>query len=707
MTYIRRFLPGSPLLFILLCISLAWPAVSPAEETTEKDQEATQASKASSEKSNIFTIEDVVVRGEAANKDLEATSATLLTNDDIANRIFITPLDMVALAPGISIAQYKQGGTAANFIMRGFSGNSHGANTAIFLDGIPLNEGDGYADTNIINPDEIERVEIIKGPSSALYGNYASAGAIGFYTKKRVDRNHLKLHYGEYNTYEANYVGGLSNEDWDQVYAIQTYHTDGYQDNSKWDKQNAAARITRHFTDQLDVRLSLRGFNSDWDAPGYISQAQYDEDPTQAVNKTNGGGKDRAEGRLDMDYQISAESKLLFNVWGYNQEFWRWYAGAVPDSKNSVGNLRNFQRNVYGTGASYNFIGSLARRELSFIVGVDYMVENIERDRWRLFDGSGRETDEEVEVDEDTGEIYRHHYIDYAIDMQTLSLYGQGSYQLLTPLRVILGARYDHFSGDLTDHNENDAEYSMKDQGVVSPKAGLLLTLLNDRLDLFTNYSCGFALLPGFSEEAAFKQEDWDPQERVQYEIGVRGRPTTALSMEIVAFRLETDKDFIQDAAGDYDNVGSTVRDGIEVSVDYTLLDYGYLHADYGYVDAKYDTQVTTSGDFSGNTMRSVPQNIWNAEIGYSPLTGLGGRLRYHYQDGYYLDDANEFESDAWDNIDAQISYRFGQQANYMLALDAVNLLDEKYADYTSGTTNKTYSPALPLSIYATFTVDY
>lgn len=700
MTYIRRLLPGNRLLFILLCISIIWPALSLAEEeTTQKDQEATQAGQASSGKSNIITIEDVVVRGEAANKDLKATSATLLTNDEIVNRIFITPLDMVALTPGISIAQYKQGGTAANFIMRGFSGNSHGPSTAIFIDGIPLNEGDGYADTNIINPDEIERVEIIKGPSSVLYGNYASAGAIAFYTKKRVDHNHLKLHYGAYNTYEANYVGGLSNEDWDQVYSIQTYHTDGYQDNSGWDKQNASARITRHFTDQLDVRLSVRGFNSDWDAPGYISQEQFDEDPTQAVSETNGGGKDRVEARLDLDYQINAESKLLFNVWGYNQEFWRWYASDPTglDDNAVVGNLRDFKRNVYGTGISYNFMGSIAQRELSFILGLDYMVEDIERDRWELLAGYGREKSEEDD----------HHYLNYAIDMQTLSLYGQGSYQLFSPLRVIIGTRYDHFSGDLTDHNENDAEYSMKDQGVFSPKAGLLLTLLNDRLDLFTNYSCGFALLPGFSEQAAFTQDDWDPQERVQYEVGVRGRPTTALSMEIVAFRLETDKDFIENEAKEFDNVGSTVRDGIEVSLDYTTLDYGYLHADYGYVDAKYDTYVTGDTDLSDKTLRAVPQNIWNVEIGYSPPAGLGGRLRYHYQDGVYLDDANEFESDAWDNIDAQVSYRFGHQANYMLALDAVNLLDEKYADYTSGTTDKTYSPALPLSIYATFTVEY
>lgn len=680
---------------ILLLASILMLGVA-SKALAEGKEEDSQKKEAADKSDRPVTIEDVVVRGEAADQDLEATSATVLTNEDIVNRVYITPLDIVSLSPGTSIAQYKQGGTAANFIMRGFTGNSHGSNTAIFLDGIPLNEGDGYADTNLINPDEMEMVEIIKGPSSALYGNYASAGAIAYYTRKQVDHNHLKLQYGSYNTYEANFVGGLSNEDWDQVYAIQTYHTDGYQENSDWDKQNAAARLTRHLTDRLDVRFSLRGFNSDWDAPGYISQAQFDHDPTQALSETNGGGKDRVEGRIDTDYKLSAESKLLFNVWGYNQQFWRWYAGdptgLAPDA--NVGNLRDFKRNVLGSGASYNFLGSVGGRELSLVAGADYMLEDDDRERWYLLAGSGREKGPK--------------YWDYVIKMQTLSFYSQGSYQVLDPLRVILGARYDTFAGDLTDHLDNDNKFYMKDQNAFSPKAGLLLTLFDERLDLFTNYGKGFALLPGFSEQAAFRQEDWEPQERTQYEVGVRGWPTDSFSAEIVAFKLLTDKDFIYNSAtDDYDNVGATTRDGIEVSLDYKALNHGYLHADYGYVDAKYDQYAINGVDLAGNTLQSVPQNIYNAEIGYAPPAGLGGRLRYHYEEDYFLDDANLYKSDAWDRFDAQASYRFGQKANYMLALDVVNLLDEKYADYTSGTTSKTYSPALPLSVYATFTVDF
>ena len=645
---------------------------------------------------SVIQIDDVVVRGEVVNQDLEATSATVLNHDQIINRILITPLDIVSLSPGITVHQYKQGGTAANFIMRGFSGNSHGANTAIFLDGIPLNEGDGYADTNIINPEEIERVEIVKGPASALYGNYASAGSMAYYTKKQVDRNQLKLHYGAHDTYEANFVGGSSDANWDQVYAVQTYHTNGYQANSDWDRQNISTRITRHLTDAMNVRLSLQGFNSDWDAPGYISQDQFDTDPTQAVSETNGGGKNRTAGRVDLDYRISAASKVLVYIWKYDQKFWRWYAndptGLEPDAE--VGNLRNFRRDVYGAGTSYNFIGDLLNRELHLTFGVDYMVEDIDRERWYLYADTGREKGDK--------------FWDYQIDMQTLAFYGEGGYQVLPSVKMIVGARYDTFSGDLLDHLDHDAEFSMADQAVFSPKAGAIWSVWQARLDVFANYGKGFALLPGFSEQAAFKQKAWDPQERTQYETGIRIRPSNWFNGEVSLYRLETTKDFIYDSQTDeYDNVGQTTRKGLEMRAEISAFDYGYFRADYAYADVQYDQYVLGGVDYSGKTLRSVPENIYNAEVGFDPPAGLGGRLSYHYEDGYFLDDANLYTSDGWDRVDAQLTYRFGAAGQYLAALDVVNLLDKKYADYTGGDTDKTYSPALPLSAYLTFRMDF
>lgn len=73
--------------------------------------------------------------------------------------------------------------------------------------------------------------------------------------------------------------------------------------------------------------------------------------------------------------------------------------------------------------------------------------------------------------------------------------------------------------------------FSMEEQNIFSPKGGVILTCMENRLELYGNYSEGFALMPGFSERAAFRQEDWDPQKRIQYESGVRIFPLMGLAL--------------------------------------------------------------------------------------------------------------------------------------------------------------------------------
>jgi len=644
-------------------------------------------------------LDEIVVRGEMINENLNATSATVLTNEDITNRTFVTPLDIVGLAPGISINQYKQGGTASSFQMRGFTSCSHGPDVAVYMDGIPLNEGDGYADTNIVNPEEIERVELIKGPSSALYGNFASAGVLHFYTKKKVDQQHIKVKYGAYNTYEGNYLGGFSSEDkkWDHVYSLQTYHTDGYQDNSDWDKLNLATRVTHHLTDDLDIRFSFRTFNSDWDAPGYINEDEYENHPTASVGTTNGGSKDRVSGKIDFDYRLTENSKILVQFWSYDQNFKRYYAGSEEGLAvgANVGNLRDFDRLVWGSGISYNLKDNIWGKEFCVTAGMDYMDEDIERDRWYLTAGNGRNKGAQ--------------YIDYHIDSQTLGLYAEGNYQILEPLKLILGGRYDYFSGDLTDHLLGDKEDSMKDVGIFSPKGGLQLDLLDNRLEFFGNYGRGFAIMAGSAEQAQYTQENWEPQIRTQYELGVRVLPVDWFTGQLIGFRLETTDDFMKNPVTDeFENAGETTRDGIELSLNFYAFDHAYLHADYSYIDAKYDKFQEGGVSYDGNNLAGVPDNIGNIELGYNPPEGFGGWIRYHCQSGGDLDKANTVENESWGRVDANTFYRFGSKNKYMVALDIINIFDAKYPEtesYSSG--NKTYSPGLPLSLYASFSVDF
>jgi len=643
----------------------------------------------------FYKLEDVVVRGDLSQKNLDASSSEVLTSEEITNRVYDTPLEMIGRVPGISINQYKQGGTASSLQMRGFTRISHGSDAAFYIDGIPLNEGDGYADTNIVNPEEVERVEVIKGPISPLYGNYASAGVIHFHTINKVDYQHVKLLYGAYDTYEGNYVGGFTSKDGktDHVYSFMTYHTDGYQDNSDWDKLNGAARITHHLTDDLNIRLSLRGFNSDWDAPGWLNKEEYENDPEKCVNDANGGSKDYKSGKIDVDYMLSSESKLLFQLWSYDQNFVRYYAGRDEGvaAGTNIGNVRDFDRLAYGSNISYNFLGDLLGSQMSFTAGADYMMEDIDRNRWRLTAGNGREKGDK--------------YIDYLIDFESIGLYTDINYQILDPLKIIIGARYDHFSGDLTDHLLDDQESSMDDTDIFSPKGGLLVTLLDDRLKLFGNYSRGFAMMSGFAEQAQYTQDTWDPQIRTQYEIGMRVKPIDWFIGQLVGFRLDTTDDFIRDpVTNEYENAGETTRQGIELALDFFAFDFGYLHCDYSFIDATYDTYSSGGVSYDGNDLPRVPDDIVNIEMGYNPIKGFGGWFRYHYQSGGKLDDANTIDGESWDKIDANVFYRFGDHPRYMVALEIINVFDEQYPSSQSGTN---YSPGLPLSAYLSFTVDF
>ncbi|NJL59965.1 MAG: Plug domain-containing protein, partial [Desulfobacteraceae bacterium] len=129
-----------------------------------------------SEPSKVLMMDEITVQGKAINVSPPPPSATIITGEELQDEYFENTQSVLDKIPGAVVREYGQGGVASSFVMRGLQ-LGHNTGAAFFVDGVPLNEstshGDGYADVNSIIPEDIDYIEIIKGPSSALYGQFA------------------------------------------------------------------------------------------------------------------------------------------------------------------------------------------------------------------------------------------------------------------------------------------------------------------------------------------------------------------------------------------------------------------------------------------------------------------------------------------------------------------------------------------------------
>lgn len=127
-------------------------------------------------------LSTVMIKGEAMREKNRSITKNTIKTDRIKTLNIKSSTDLLNQIPGVDFQDYHQGGTASVFAMRGFGEGGHGGDIAMQVDGVPLNESaghaDGYADMNIIVPLNIQEIDVYKGPSSVLFGNYANGGSI-------------------------------------------------------------------------------------------------------------------------------------------------------------------------------------------------------------------------------------------------------------------------------------------------------------------------------------------------------------------------------------------------------------------------------------------------------------------------------------------------------------------------------------------------
>lgn len=212
---------------------------------------------------------NVVVTAQAAPTLSQETSApvTILDRNEIETRQSVALPDLLLFAPGIAIGRTgAEGGTASVFLD---GGNSNF--TKVLIDGAPVNPPGGAVDLSNLTLDNIDKVEVVRGAESAIYGTDAVSGVVQLFTHRGTTRTPEFSVFGEGGSFSSGRGGGqLSGAlgPFDYSGAASYLQTSGQGPNDDFLNRTLSGNFGYRFSDANQVRLLVRNNSSEAGIPG-------------------------------------------------------------------------------------------------------------------------------------------------------------------------------------------------------------------------------------------------------------------------------------------------------------------------------------------------------------------------------------------------------------------------------------------------------
>jgi len=211
----------------------------------------------------------VVVTAQAEPTLAQETTAsiTVITRDEIDERQSVTLPDLLLFTPGVAVGRTGAEGGSASVFLNG--GNS--SYTKVLVDGATVNEPGNAVDFSNFTLDNIDKVEVVRGAESALYGTDAVAGVIQVFTHRGTTRTPEFSFFGEGGSFSTGRGGGQISGllgAFDYSAAASYFQTGGQGTNNRFLNRTLSGNFGYSFSDSNQFRLTLRNNNSDAGIPG-------------------------------------------------------------------------------------------------------------------------------------------------------------------------------------------------------------------------------------------------------------------------------------------------------------------------------------------------------------------------------------------------------------------------------------------------------
>lgn len=243
---------------------------------------ATEASDLTIDLALAALSERVLVSAARSETTMEeaGVAATIVTRRDIEQREFPMVPDLLREVPGLHVTRFGRQGALTQVFARG----SQRTGTLVMIDGIPINDPGGDLNFAHLATGDIERMEVIRGPESALFGAEASAAVIQLFTRRgnperRLPGGSLSYERGIFQSdrWIANLAGGLGDRI-DYSLTAQQLHTVGQYQNDFYRNTTGTASLGFRLSQATQLRAIYRGFDSHAGSPNRVAYGVFDFD---------------------------------------------------------------------------------------------------------------------------------------------------------------------------------------------------------------------------------------------------------------------------------------------------------------------------------------------------------------------------------------------------------------------------------------------
>ena len=626
------------------------------------------------ENEDVLTLGEVIVSAtkyESSVKDIPG-SVTIITSEEIEEQHLPNGDigDVLRSLSGITLRRaYAPFPAYPN--VRGVGSDA----TVVLVNGIPTN----WEITHAIPPGNIERIEIIRGPASALYGANASGGVINIITKEGEGefKSTFGGGYGTFNTYRLNADINGEGDKFFYSFAVDQEESDGekvvtntvipsitMRDECEYDKWKASLNTNYNFNDNSRLSFLYNFFNDeytrgrpnvagDWDR--HFSSIIYDQKlGDRFMLKGSGGYRfDDLLHRYDMGGDDYAERQRRYT------DYYE-----TPVELQLTGDVGS--KNTLTTGFFYN----------NQVTDQDY-------------------------VSSSTGDTTQQN--EYKV--MTLAGYLQdvwkptGSWVITAGLRYDEWENYDNKFTAFTDENLSDSTHDN-----LSPKIGVRLNISDDT-SIWTNYGMGYK--PPTPEQLYDDRTsggnprepnpNLKPEETNSLELGFEQWFEKSVQARLVGFYNYTDDKIISwfndDNIWINKNIGRTESYGVELDFTWHLLEYWLVTANYTWNRAKIEDNPSEP-DKEGNWLPFSPEHKANLGINYAVEDDFTGSVFARYLDKQHTNDDNTKYTTSGEKrymdrsfvVDLKATKHFtvewGGLENIDLSLSVDNVFDEGYRTF-------------------------